>query len=87
MTSILDLCAEQRFDKPTSPREYLALQIARKLQDLENVRDYAILLEHFPEHIIIGAFHRARARGRLSRDGFLAAFREATATVEEEFDE
>jgi hypothetical protein len=88
MTSILDICLEQQFRTPTNPREFLALQIARKLGDLDRARDYAVLLEHFPEHIVLSAFQRARARAKLTREGFLEAFQEATAVVrEEEFDE
>lgn len=84
MTSILDVCFDRQFRTPANPREYLALQIARKLGDLPRTREYAVLLEHFPEHRIVQAFRRTRARSLLSHDGFLAAFREFTAPVEEE---
>lgn len=84
MTSILDICLAQQFRSPRSPREYLALQIARKLNDLARTREYAVLLEHFPEHIILGAFRRAQSRLQMDRDGFLSAFREATLAIPEE---
>lgn len=84
MTSILDAYLDRRFHIPANPREYLALQIARKLGALLRTREYAVLLEHFPESAVIEAFRRARARSLLSHDGFLAAFREVTAPAEEE---
>jgi hypothetical protein len=48
MSSILDrfLDAQREFIA-TSPTEYLALQIARKLSELGHVREYAVLLETF----------------------------------------
>ena len=85
MTSILDMCIEQQFDRPNSAQQFLALQIARKLGDLRAVREYAVLLEHFPEEIIVNAFRRARARGSLTKEGFLAAFRNIVGQEEEEF--
>lgn len=84
MTSILDIYASQQFDRPGSQREYLALQIARRLGDLARVRDYIALLENFPEELIVGAFRAARATVPLSRNGFLAAFRSAVASSREE---
>jgi hypothetical protein len=84
MTSILDICLQQQFDRPKSPREFLALQIARRLNDLHGVREYAVLLEHFPEEIIVNAFHRARAGESLTKDGFLAAFRNIVGQLREE---
>lgn len=84
MSSILDVCLDRQFRIPANPREYLALQMARKLGNVPGTREYAVLLEHFPENRIVEAFGKARARSLLNHDGFLAAFREVTAPVEEE---
>lgn len=84
MSSILDVYLDRQFHVPANPREYLALQIARKLGALLRTREYAVLLEHFPERAVVGAFRRARVRSLLSHDGFLAAFREVTAPAEED---
>jgi len=84
MTSILDrfLDAERPFSA-TSPQEYLALQIARKLSALGHVKDYAALLEHFPQETVVQAFRRAKGRGSGQHDGFLNAFRELTIHPDE----
>lgn len=79
MSSILENWRGHQFEVPTSPREYMALQIARKLEDLSRARDYAILLEHFPENLILRAFRQARSIGQITRDSFLAAFRSILA--------
>jgi len=79
MVEILSTIASSRGHfKPASTSEYLALQIARKLNDLENAREYAILLEHYPQSIIIEAFRFARSKGLLDKNAFLAAFRKIT---------
>ena len=84
MTSILDrfIDAQQPF-VATSPQDYLALQIARKLSEIEHVKEYAALLEHFPQETVIHAFHRAKAKGIGHHDGFLFAFRELTLQPDE----
>lgn len=84
MTSILDICIDRQFRTPANPRDYLALQIARKLGALNRTREYAVLLENFPESRVVEAFRRARSCSSLDHDGFLAAFREVTAPAQEE---
>lgn len=76
MTNILERVAHsgQPF-VPQSPSQFLALQIARKLGTIGQVREYAILLEHYPEKLIAKAFHACRERGDPSHDSFLQAFR------------
>jgi hypothetical protein len=83
MTAILDRMLRAQALAPRNPLEYLALQIARKLSDLEHAREYAVLLEHFPEEIILHAFRRARSRNVLNREGFLSAFRSLTIDAHE----
>jgi len=74
MTNILERVASsgQPF-VPRSPLEYLALQIARKLNTMGRVREYAILLENYPESLIVRAYHACR--GDPSHDSFLQCFR------------
>jgi hypothetical protein len=60
---------------PYTPAQFLALQIARKLGALDRAREYAILLEHYPEKIIANAFHACWERGDPNHDSFLHAFR------------
>jgi len=76
MTSILERVAEsdQPF-VPHTPSQFLALQIARKLGSVERSREYAILLEHYPEKLIAKAFHACWERGDPGHDSFLHAFR------------
>jgi hypothetical protein len=84
MTAILDrfLDAQREFIA-TSPTEYLALQISRKLSEFGHVKEYVALLEHFPQETVIHSFRRAQARGRAHHEGFLAAFRELTMQPDE----
>ena len=77
MASILEKVADSvgRFS-PSQPREYLALQIARRLNDLEAVRHYAVLFEHHPEDLLIDIYRRCAKEGRLTGEHFM---RELTA--------
>lgn len=50
---------------PSKPREYLALQIARKLNDASAVRHYAILFEHHPEEFLVAVTAAAPVKGGL----------------------
>jgi hypothetical protein len=76
MTNILERVAHsgQSF-VPQSPSQFLALQIARKLGTVNRAREYAVLLEHYPEKLIAKAFHACYERGDPSHDTFLQAFR------------
>ena len=76
MTNILERVARtsQPFI-PRSPSQFLALQIARKLGTVSRAREYAILLEHYPEKLIARAFHVCCERGDPSHNSFLQAFR------------
>lgn len=79
MTNILDTVAKrQKTGTPSSPREYLALQIARRLGDLADRRQYMILFEHYPEELLIQAFRRCLKYENLSATDFLRVFRELT---------
>jgi hypothetical protein len=77
MTNILDTVAErQKAGTPSSPREYLALQIARRLGDLAERRQYMVLFEHYPEELLIQAFRRCLKYESPSTTDFLRVLRE-----------
>jgi hypothetical protein len=54
MSSILDQVNSQlqRF-QPSSQTEYLALQFARRLDDLPTLRHYLVLFEHHSEEVLL----------------------------------
>lgn len=61
---------------PSSPKEYLALQIAKRLNDVQAVRHYAVLFEHHPQDRLIEVFRRCGRQGRLSGAQFMSELRE-----------
>jgi hypothetical protein len=77
MTNILDTVAEsQEPVTPSSPREYLALQIARRLGNLDARRQYMVLFEHYPEELLIQVFRKCLKYERPSTTDFMRVFRE-----------
>ena len=76
MSSILTRVADSlgRFT-PSKPREYIALQIARRLNDAPAVRHYAVLFEHHPEERLIAIYRRCASTGRLSGEQFMSELR------------
>jgi hypothetical protein len=79
MTDILNTVADQiSHFTPSSPTEYLALQIARKLSDMDELRQYLVLFEHYPEDLLLSAFRRCSENKTLSGQAFLQNFRELT---------
>jgi hypothetical protein len=60
---------------PSKPREYLALQIAKKLNDASAVRHYAVLFEHHPEERLIAIYRRCASEGRLTGEQFMRELR------------
>jgi hypothetical protein len=76
MTNILDRVAESsRPFVPITPIQFLALQIARHVGALRHAREYAVLLEHYPERLILKVLRLCAERKDMSHDSFLAAFR------------
>lgn len=76
MTNILDRVAESsRPFVPITPIQFLALQIARRLRALRHAREYAVLLEHYPERLILKALRRCAPRKNKSHEVFLSEFR------------
>ena len=76
MSGILSRVADSlgRFT-PSKPREYLALQIARKLNDASAVRHYAVLFEHHPQERLVTIYRRCASAGRLSGEQFMSELR------------
>ena len=72
MIKILDRIADSlgRF-RPTKPRDYLALQMARKLGNLDAFRHYLILFENYPEDLLITIYRRCRNAGKLTGECFM----------------
>jgi hypothetical protein len=61
---------------PSKPREYLALQIAKRLSDVQSVRHYAVLFEHHPEERLLDIYRRCGKSGRLTGEHFMRELRE-----------
>jgi hypothetical protein len=79
MRNILSRVAKQsQHFTPTSPTEYLALQIARKLGDITAFRQYLVLFEHYPEDLLLTAFRRCSESETLTGEQYMHTFRELT---------
>ncbi len=76
MSNILDRVANSlgRFS-PSKPTEYLALQIARRLNDLAAVRHYVVLFERYPEELLLDVYQRCASTGSLSGERFMSTLR------------
>ena len=72
MSQILDQLARQVDGfRPKSVREVFALQLARKLDDVQDVRRYVLLVDQHPQDMILQAYRRAVGAPRI--DGSPAA--------------
>ena len=73
MTNILEQVAKSasRFT-PSNPKEYLALQIARKLSDLGSVRHYAVLFERHGEERFLNIFRRCAEENAMTGEHFMS---------------
>jgi hypothetical protein len=76
MTEILRRVADylKRFT-PSTPTEYVAVQIARKLDDVTAVRHYLVLFEHYPEDLLVDVFKACAGDGLLSGEQFMRELR------------
>jgi len=75
MSNILEKIADSFGPfRPSNTREYLALQIAKKLSDVQSVRHYAVLFEHHPEDRLVNIYRRCAREGRLTGKAFMGAF-------------
>ena len=76
MSNILEKMADSFGPfRPAQPREYLALQIAKRLNDLQSVRHYAVLFEHHPEERLVAIYRRCAKEGRLTGGQFMSELR------------
>jgi len=81
MIGILDsmLARPGRFT-PESVAGYIALQLAKKLDDTDQLWKYRSLLDHHPLPSLLEAFARAQASG-LPQNEFAAAFDQALSAL------
>lgn len=79
MIKILDRVADSlgRF-MPAKPRDYMVLQMARKLGNLDAFRHYLILFEHYPEDLLLNIYRRCQQSGRLTGECFMQFLSEQT---------
>lgn len=72
MINILEQVAKasDRFS-PSNPKEYLALQVARKLSDVGAVRHYAALFERHDQSRLLDVYRRCSERGTLTGPHFM----------------
>lgn len=65
MTNILDRVAAERSSfRPETTREFLALQLARKLNDVASVRSYVVLFDTYPEEFLLSVYRSILDKGR-----------------------
>ncbi len=84
MTNIIETIANRsNAFVPSTPREYLAVQLARKLNDVEAARHYAVLFEHYPEDVLLRIYRRCRSEAGLSGAEFMRKFRALTMSSDE----
>jgi hypothetical protein len=79
MTDILGTLAERSSHfAPSTPDQYIALQIARRLSALDSLRHYLVLFEHYPDELLLQVFRKCNAEARLSGEAFMQTLRELT---------
>ena len=79
MTNILETVSkDQQSFTPTKPQEFLALQLARRLNDLDSLREYLILFEHYSEQVLLSSFRKCLEQERRTGPDFMRIFRELT---------
>jgi hypothetical protein len=79
MTNILSTVESQtsRFI-PSKPKEFLALQLAKRLSDTDSLRSYLVLFEHHPEDLLLQVYRRCHSEEKLTGESFLQTLREIT---------
>jgi len=79
MTDILGTLAQQRRQFiPSKPIEYLALQLAKKLNDQEAVRYYLTLFDRHEANLLLRVFRQCGRQGHLSGPGFMRLLKQLT---------
>jgi hypothetical protein len=65
MTNILArIAAERSSFRPQTAQEFFALQLARKMNDLQSVHSYAALSETYPEEFLVSVCRNTLDGGR-----------------------
>lgn len=88
MNGILDsVLATSKSFRPQSVREYMALQLAKKLGDTDRLSRYLSLFEHNDVSVIVEAFINAQGRS-LTKDELITSFDDdlAALTMKEDDD-
>jgi hypothetical protein len=72
MINILEQVAKAsgRFS-PSNPKEYMALQVARQLSDVDAVRHYAALFERHDQNRLLDAYQRCAKKNALTGPHFM----------------
>jgi hypothetical protein len=76
MTDILAAVADSYSHfKPTKPIHFIALQLARRLNDVKAFRHYLILFEHYPEELLVSLYRECAQDGTKTGEAFMARLR------------
>lgn len=87
MSNILDQIARGSASfRPRSTREYLALCIARSLNDVSNVREYAAAAEHVSEELLVEAAKRLRGSPSIHPGNAIECLREELESLTTSYD-
>jgi len=79
MTDILERVAEQASHFiPSTPGQYIAMHVAKRLSATEHLRDYLVLFEHYPEEFLLQIFRKCCAEERPTGEAFMQNLRELT---------
>lgn len=68
--------------RPRSPREFVALQVARRFDDLPNLARYLLAAKHHSKRALLDAAKTARTRHELNRAPLAQLFFEVLAEQE-----
>ena len=84
MNGILDsIKARPKVFSPQSVREYTALQLAKKLGDIDQLWNYLSLFDHHSLQVILEAFASAQESGLTGKE-LISVFEKALAALTEE---
>lgn len=60
MSQILSrLAVSNGWFRPKTPRQFFALQLCRRLDDIDNLQQYQLMVEQYPQDLILQAYRRA----------------------------
>jgi hypothetical protein len=77
MSNILEQVADHdaRF-RPSTPAEYLALQLSRRLSDSAAFRHYVALFDRYPVAVLLKAYRRCVKKQEPNGPRFMAEFQQ-----------